>query len=312
VLARRTSQADTEAGQCYNALMLDEGTAEKELKTLYPGIEKHKYFKEHVRISVALGNGPHSKEMIKGLYALEKAMCERIARSRFWESESTRVRRLKTAFQYWKERRASYATSQEESPEKPSDLRHVLTDVLGKYELHHGFQQSGVKVPVYVDNVKTSLFVQALKERRHWKDVGAGRYHGEFTHRIQWYLLSAGGVSALLIKEPALVFATLGDYQRENPGRTLWDDLCDRRALETPNKDDWRVPDYLNEWLFTETSAARNICPVLSAFVGLRFEKRAPTTATSYVLKKLRASPENGHPPILDFDKKDKVYKPRA
>jgi hypothetical protein len=262
--------------------MVDQAAARKELLELYDGIEKTAHFQDYVKISAALGSGPNSKEMIVGLRALEAAMVERIVEN-YKAEESARNQLATVAMKHWNARRATYWRENQPKPEKDENLSHVLTETLEEHERKDGFKQWSEKVPIYVGILKPHAFIQALKERRHWKDVGAGKSHGEFTHRIQWYLLSSGGVIQQQNDHPATVFSTLGDYRH---GKWyLWDDLCDRLAVyeENPNKNDWRVPEYLNDWLVSP--ASMTLCPVLSTFLRFRYKKRE--LAPAYILKKL-------------------------
>jgi hypothetical protein len=286
--------------------MVDQETARKELLERYQGsgIEKAAYFQDYVKISAALGSGMKSKEMLAGLKALETAMIDRIV-ANYKAEPSSRDELANNARKHWNARRATYWKEYPKKPNKEENLSHVLTATLEQHERDDGFQQLGAKVPVYADVVDSGAFIQALKDRRHWKDVGAGKGHGEFTHRIQWYLLSSGGVVPQQDKRPAAVFSTLGDYRRGN--KYLWDDLCDR-PLDPNNDNEWRAPAGLNNWLTSPTG--EGICPVLSTFVRFRFDKRE-LVPSAYIVRKLglKTPPKSGSVSILDFD--DGQYKAR-
>lgn len=80
----------------------------------------------------------------------------------------------------------------------------LLSDVLGRWEHDNGFDVDhawglGARRPadILIGNPK-SLFNTQLESGRPFKDLGAGPEHGEFTHRIQWYLVgnALGGFKA--------------------------------------------------------------------------------------------------------------------
>lgn len=281
---------------------MEAGEARADLVQRYKGIEKARYFEDYCRISAALGTGSASTAMLKGLRTLEEAIKSCILQHAN-APENAREVIAAGAIETWNKRRADYAgfySKKNPKPEKNPVLSHVLTEALQQREIEDGFKQSGVKVPIYVGVVSSSAFIKALRNRHHWKDVGAGTSHGEFTHRIQWFLLSAGGVLSRHDQHPAKVFSTLGDFYNKMEKQYLWDDLCDRLGSEDPN--DWRKPERLHTWL--KSPASLSICPLLSTFLQFRSAKREANEG--YIKKKLglKEDPKKAVT-ILDFKKNE-------
>jgi hypothetical protein len=99
----------------------------------------------------------------------------------------------------------------------------VLTSFFAKWERDVGFnvgtdQRDGERLPpgpatltgfVHADDFRNHL----LKHGYHWKDAGVGTRHGEFTHRIHWYMVITKHVSSnstWLKNEPVEAFKELG------------------------------------------------------------------------------------------------------
>ncbi len=128
----------------------------------------------------------------------------------------------------------------------------VLTQHLMDAE---GFCGLNVYAPIYTAVLSAEAFMKYSEEGALFKDVGAGLLHGEFTHRIQWYVLfhaMSGGFENGAVKEAApkgwnhtprellIKINTAGvavdqslwpDNSRE-PYKGLWDALFDRLMLE--------------------------------------------------------------------------------
>jgi Family of unknown function (DUF5636) len=65
-------------------------------------------------------------------------------------------------------------------------FQHVLTAVLKANEKRLGFQSAAT----YLGYVQPEEFRQRLKQGMQFKDPTVPGGHGEFTHRIQWYLIT--------------------------------------------------------------------------------------------------------------------------
>lgn len=92
----------------------------------------------------------------------------------------------------------------------------ALSNVLSKREAAAGLGES---VPIYTDILGTKAFQTMAAESRLMKDVGAGDLHGEFTHRIQWYVvlynMSQGFTKDLSDNAPDKFNYTPADLLRE-------------------------------------------------------------------------------------------------
>ncbi|WP_447768165.1 LirA/MavJ family T4SS effector [Pseudomonas kilonensis] len=191
----------------------------------------------------------------------------------------------------------------------------LLSDVLGRWEHDNGFDVDhvwglGARRPadILIGNPK-SLFNTQLESGRPFKDLGAGPEHGEFTHRIQWYLVgnALGGFKAgdvykdikrwisrgqLLSheKRPSSppFFSTTGGYKRY-----LWEYLFDRDGEPSnaasvaflAKQDDFRGPSNLAHYL--RESSNGSAYPLLVWCMRDRFTKRKHSGPDSaYMLKK--------------------------
>jgi Family of unknown function (DUF5636) len=182
---------------------------------------------------------------------------------------------------------------------KNQAFSHLLTKELEAAELKAGFslQMEADKrhVPTLVGALTAEQFNQQLIAGHHWKDAGVIARHGEFTHRIQWYLIVQAGV---LIHPAREVFKAIGGHTPANPSKAyagglyLWDCLVDRGVWEatppyfkTPHTNDFRSPEYLNDHLTSEAGAAS--FPLLGSFLRARKAKREAFDPEEYVSFKL-------------------------
>ncbi|WNG57852.1 hypothetical protein F0U59_26165 [Archangium gephyra] len=152
---------------------------------------------------------------------------------------------------------------------------------------------------LYLSFVRADRFRHLLTTGYHWKDPTVSPGHGEFTHRLQWYALVAGGV---LDKNTAVpVMRKCGLYVRDNPPANkkgvkvpttdLWEVLFDRDSSDQPNSNflypsvdsdlDFRNPNNLNTFLRENASL-----PFLSSFLTARYNKRQKLDQNAYVAKK--------------------------
>lgn len=65
----------------------------------------------------------------------------------------------------------------------------ALTSVLSKREMEYGL---GTNVPIYTGVLDADAFQAVARQGRLFKDVGVLQTHGEYTHRIQWYIVLFG------------------------------------------------------------------------------------------------------------------------
>lgn len=147
--------------------------------------------------------------------------------------------------------------------------RGLLSGFLKMWETKHGFNaaqelQTLGKPPVPANTVPTlTMVVNSTTFRTHlfalgyhWKDPGVGVQHGEFTHRIQWYIaIQANNNNRLLLhRRPIEIFKMCADNLCLGVGKeankTVWDAIFDRLGDTTT---DFRSPERMHTW-FNDTN----------------------------------------------------------
>jgi Family of unknown function (DUF5636) len=197
----------------------------------------------------------------------------------------------------------------------PPKFYGVLKRILWNHETKWGFNKEVNETPTLSGFVHPTSFNELLlKQARHWKDPGASINHGEYTHRLQWWIICSehycGGIYRLKA-DPVKRFRQLPKYATSswrNPqiesevqstkstvevvaqqptyadvytNRSLWDYLCDAvplndtMAATTPASDSFRSPQFMNLYL---TDPSRMLVepkfPALYNFLVARFNKR--------------------------------------
>jgi len=165
----------------------------------------------------------------------------------------------------------------------------VLVTVLGTYEKDCAYPANADAHfhprLFYVGFLQRDPFLNNIAAGNHWKDVGASAQHGEFTHRLQWYVVAASGV--IPKNKVGEVYRKVGafrDQAKDADGfdqRDLWARLCDRpnplksKGMKggTDKLTDFRSPENFNDYLRGPEGA--KLCPLLNAFLSARFAKRA-------------------------------------
>jgi Family of unknown function (DUF5636) len=182
-------------------------------------------------------------------------------------------------------------------------LRHLFSRELMALEIRLGFNTfqcvGGERVQTYVAFLNADSFRAQLKLGHHWKDPGVPGNHGEYTHRLQWYLLA----NALkdVVKEPVKQFMRIGgviDPNKENAPSGLWDALFDRNDGEGSTKfkvqgnvTDCRSPESLTKFIVDNVNADK--WPLVHWFIKSRMNKRQTkrlnefTAAKAYVDRKI-------------------------
>jgi hypothetical protein len=242
------------------------------------------HFEDYVRMGYYLSYGPREPVIRKALIDLDAAMTSRINKTFFAEYR---------ALKHFDQQKTAY-TGKSAQPEKDRDFSKLLTASLDEFERNHGFVIVGDRPPNYAGFVFGNVFKESLALKQHWKDVGAGAEHGEYTHRLQWYILiKAGAVRTTPANQEATVFASIAPWQK---GKTnLWTFVFDQMAKDPSiggDKYDFRSPENLNLWLVGDASP--EFCPVLRAFLRTRMAKRQFTNdMQKYLAKKLGKSEED-------------------
>lgn len=177
----------------------------------------------------------------------------------------------------------------------------LLSDVLGRWEHETGFDVDhswgvGARRPVdiLIGNPK-SLFNQQLESGRPFKDLGAGPQHGEFTHRIQWYL--AGN---------SLAGTKVGDVYKDIKRWISRDQLLSHKDnLSSPTlfSATGGHKRYLWEYLFDRDGEPANATTV--AFLAKQGDFRGPSNLANY----LRESPNDSTYPLLAWCMRDRFNK---
>lgn len=182
-------------------------------------------------------------------------------------------------------------------------LRHLLSRELLRLEIHLGFNTfgciTGERVQTYAAFLNADSFRAQLKLGLHWKDPGVPGNHGEYTHRIQWYLL-ANALPGNALGNPVKLFMRIGgvvDPKHEPFG--LWDALFDRNDGSgsakfeiQSNVTDCRSPESLSKFIVDDANADK--WPLLHWFVKARMKKRTARplnqfhAAKDYVEAKLK------------------------
>ncbi|MFP6560456.1 LirA/MavJ family T4SS effector [Paraburkholderia sp. B3] len=180
----------------------------------------------------------------------------------------------------------------------------LLSSTLTKWESQNGFAIiEGDSADILFGN-PTRLFNEQLASGRPFKDIGAGPMHGEYSHRIQWYLAGVGlkidqiGSLYMDIKRWITRDKLEGLDKSTAIKRYLWECLLDRDGIPTnaasvafgaDDKLDFRAPSNLNLYLTSEE--AGEIYPLLGLCVADRYLKRQAEAKdssridTSYVYK---------------------------
>lgn len=271
----------------------------QELKTIFPSIGTNGVFYYYCKIGEILST---PAQVEKGCAALEKAMIDIVDGRRLPQQEPV-VRNGMLEFpnpgpeaivKSFNDRGNAFKTflnpkSVASYPEQDDDYKKLyskcLSAALAAEEEKSGFDAD---VGYIYGGLEAVDFLNLLRQKRVFKDLGASVYHGEFTHRIQWYILSKQLFNSTELA--SIVYASLADWikpkgksdaQEKVCGRTctsVWDALFDR-APNTGFKDkcladnDFRSPNNLFTWL-REGGGSKKF-PVLSAFLQSRFLKRS-------------------------------------
>ncbi len=255
------------------------------------GILNWEFKKAWIAAQVLLGNG--SNGVKKHLQALDDEMQKRLPSTSFFGGNKD-LNRAKAYLGDWRNRNEGKSL-------KNTRYSHLLSTVLTDAERHNGFtlQSKGwldkargfrtPDVPYMVTVVSSQVFDTQLLNRQHWKDVGVSARHGEYTHRIQWYVICKSGVDA-----PAKLMMEL---QRFGPvdnwfASAAWDSIVDRgKTDDNPflfkarDTNDFRSPEYFNDYLTSKP--AENEFPLLATFLQARKEKREGFDLPEYIAKKV-------------------------
>lgn len=258
-------------------------------------IETDPYFEDFARIGAFLSLPIHRPAIIEALRELESAMVKEIGG--WWVLND----KGQAAIKYFEDKSA--ALKNEKKPKKDTDFRKLMTKALSEFERTHSFVVPE-KPPVFAGFVFGNVFKETIKARMHFKDVGAGARHGEYTHRIQWYVLTkAGALVTVDPRDAGYVYGGIHRWlNRVRPDRQsliqLWNYMFDM-AVDAVDETDFRSPERFNEWLTGQ--ADENVCPLLRGFLRSRQTKRQSYNMEAYLAKKLgKVEAENAMRVLLE------------
>jgi hypothetical protein len=246
-------------------------------------IAESPYFGDYVRIGSLLSTGPREPLLKSAFRSLETEMIAHVSGVANYFSNNTK--KAAKASDHFKKVETHYADKLETAAPDDSNYSKLLTMSLSEFEKEHGFLATE-KPPNYAGFVYGNVFKEGLKKKQHWKDVGAGAKHGEFTHRLHWYILiRAGAIRDVTQMQEATIFASIEPWQKgtTNLWTSLFDLLADEISIDG-DTDDFRSPENMNMWLVRD--AEPDFCPVLRSFLRARMSKRATYYLPTYLAKK--------------------------
>lgn len=179
-------------------------------------------------------------------------------------------------------------------------FKKILTDTLATNERKHGFSIPETnKVDIIVG--LPASFNDLLRNKKPFKDLGAGPEHGEFSHRIQWYLITQIGhmenpVTTIYEKLPGWSTKNVAKYTKPARQRSfyMWEFLVDRDGVptnaavipfKTKEQTDFRAPSNVNLWLRDETQSLTY--PWLHSCLKRRWDKRNADNIVLYLARKM-------------------------
>jgi hypothetical protein len=179
-------------------------------------------------------------------------------------------------------------------------FKKLLTECLAENERTHDFDVAEDNVVDLVVGLPLK-FNELLKARKPFKDVGAGKEHGEYSHRIQWYLIS----KMTTLQHPvAEIYEKLPGWFAKDPKNAssrnfyMWEFLVDRDGVpsnassiiyKTEEQRDFRAPSNLNRWLTSNEAAVR--FSWLHTWLKRRWDKREGQDLIQYIATKILKAP---------------------
>jgi hypothetical protein len=187
-------------------------------------------------------------------------------------------------------------------------LRKILSNELADKEVRCGMFRPGVNL--YYQVLSDDAFNHLATQRMQFKDVGAGFVHGEYTHRIQWYVgmyhqtrgFGENGYKTPdgspprkhawspsgLFKNVTLFGSSLDQKywpaRQVSGGGNLWDSLFDRNSNHVTAEDGITSPEAFNKSLFDpETIKASKLPTIGLGFSGIGTRAAAYPTLSEIV-----------------------------
>jgi hypothetical protein len=172
----------------------------------------------------------------------------------------------------------------------------VLTDALKENEIQNGFQVGAHdnKIDILIGFPEGSEFNDFLRARQLFKDLSAGKEHGENSHRIQWYLVTKMGTLTNPVTE---IYSKLPGWRTPEPIGPrrfyIWEFLVDRDGVpsnavsipfKTTDQSDFRAPSNLNRWLSDGRLPQYRL---LWSILAERWQRRDGYMMDQYLAKKM-------------------------
>lgn len=297
----------------------------QELMALFPALfsngKNGTYLDDLTEISTLL---QQFKNMELGLRALERAMTQSLP------GNDDLIAELARKAQFFKDQKAQKKALQQGRPfpeggwmtdpdviavayrryDQGQATRRMLTRVLSAAERQAGFgatladarESPGGAASMFMSLLDVPTFNAALRQGASWKDLGAQADHGEYTHRIQWYVINVRP----RLKTPApSLFAFIADAPQAKGKDSLWDVIFDRStsgSVPPESPEDCRRPENLLA-LLEDERRMQSIAPVLCAWLNARHQKRKlqeldydiqPAATQAYLQQKWQS---RGHDP---------------
>jgi hypothetical protein len=171
---------------------------------------------------------------------------------------------------------------------KNNNFSKLFTKALLENEHAYGFKGDTVTLG---GGLEGEIFIKELIVKcKRWKDVGVPGMHGEYTHRVQWFIVSR----YLQIKDLTPLYQRIGEWTVRRNGSpsylALWDALFDRAGgntnpFERAGDNDFRSPEKLSTWMLRPENESS--FPLVHAYLQARFNKRDGANFTEYVARKL-------------------------
>jgi len=154
---------------------------------------------------------------------------------------------------------------------------------------------------LYVANVDPVDFRSNVNKGYGWKDPAFPGDHGEFNHRLQWYLIHSARIIAddeSFVKLYQFMGRQEIVYQvKRDITLGLWDAIFDRAGNDSPfqpiSAEDFRSPETLGKFIQNDETFAKNY-PFLATFLRMRYQKRLSSghaSSNSYLINKLSRIP---------------------
>ncbi|HET9234663.1 MAG TPA: LirA/MavJ family T4SS effector [Candidatus Eisenbacteria bacterium] len=267
------------------------------------GIEDSPFFEDYARIGSYLSDPNQYRHALEQLHAemearLNRNLDEMFAAPLYPHWRNGFIQLLKSVYQKLDTRTRRMVDRGKVSMAQIAiaAFRNILTGPLEENERKNGFQVGtyGKKIDILIGSPTGLEFNTFLRKKQVFKDLSAGKEHGENSHRIQWYLISKLGTLANPVAD---IYASLPDWKTAKIGSRpffLWEFLVDRDGVpsnaesipfKTLHQSDFRAPSNVNRWL---TDGRVPDLDLLTLVLSNRWERRTGEAADVYLARKMK------------------------